>query len=104
MNASRTEMTLQVYAGSDDLHARLDWSRWLWLALAAVIVAEALRAHPQQADPALGIPITALRLAAAALWTGMFVHMLRTLVHWRDRRDPAWKAVGTYSRTAAWPP
>ncbi|MBO1269671.1 copper resistance CopC/CopD family protein [Arthrobacter cavernae] len=75
---------------------------WLWLPLAAVIGAEALRAHPQLADPLLGIPLTVLHLASATLWTGMLVHALRTLVRWRHRRDLAREALGVYSRTAAW--
>ncbi|KRE60531.1 hypothetical protein ASG92_21500 [Arthrobacter sp. Soil736] len=82
--------------------AALDRRRWLWLPLAAVIGAEALRAHPQLAAPALGIPLTALHLAAATLWTGMLLHVIRTLVHWRHRKDLSREALGTYSRTAAW--
>ncbi|MGY2746086.1 copper resistance CopC/CopD family protein [Arthrobacter sp. UYCu723] len=75
---------------------------WLWLPLAAVIGAEALRAHPQLADPFLGIPLTVLHLAAATLWTGMLVHILRTLIRWRQQRDLARDALGAYSRTAVW--
>lgn len=75
---------------------------WLLPALAAVIGAEALRAHPQVADPILGIPLTVLHVAAATLWAGMLVHALRTLVRWRHRRDLAREALGAYSRTAVW--
>ncbi|OOP60976.1 hypothetical protein BMF89_14870 [Arthrobacter sp. SRS-W-1-2016] len=75
---------------------------WIWLPLAAVIGAEALRAHPQLADPVLGIPLTVVHLAAATLWAGMLVHVLRTLIHWRHRRDLARQALGAYSRLAVW--
>ncbi|WP_354243821.1 copper resistance protein CopC [Arthrobacter sp. UYEF20] len=75
---------------------------WLWLPLAAVIGAEALRAHPQLADPLLGIPLTVLHLAAAILWSGMLVHILRTLIRWRQQRDLAREALALYSRTAVW--
>lgn len=77
-------------------------SRWLWLPLAVVIVAEALRAHPQLADPLLGAPLTVLHLTAATLWTGILVHVLRTLIRWRQRRDMARQALGAYSRAAVW--
>ena len=75
---------------------------WTWLPLAAVIGAEALRAHPQLADPLLGIPLTVLHLSAATLWTGMLVHILRTLIHWRHDRDLAREALAAYARTAVW--
>ena len=75
---------------------------WIWFPLAAVIVADSLRAHPQLADPLLGTPLTILHLTAATLWTGLLVHILRTLIRWRHRRDLARAAIGAYARTAVW--
>lgn len=75
---------------------------WLLPALAVVIGAEALRAHPQMADPVLGIPLTTLHLAAAGLWAGMLIHALRTLVSWRRHRGLARKVLAGYAGPALW--
>ncbi|WP_172804310.1 copper resistance CopC/CopD family protein [Arthrobacter sp. QXT-31] len=75
---------------------------WIWFPLTAAIGAEALRAHPQMADPLVGTPLTILHLAAATLWTGLLVHILRTLIRWRHFRDLAREAIGAYARTAVW--
>lgn len=75
---------------------------WIWVPLAAVIGAEALRAHPQLAAPLVGIPLTVLHLTAVTLWTGMLVHILRTLIRWRHQRDLAREALAAYAGTAAW--
>ncbi|MFJ7997697.1 CopD family protein [Streptomyces sp. NPDC096310] len=55
--------------------------------LAAVIGAEALRAHPEPYTPTLGIALTVVHLTAASLWTGGLLYVLRAM---RLRRgDPA---------------
>ncbi|MFE0675040.1 CopD family protein [Streptomyces sp. NPDC058867] len=67
--------------------------------LAAVIVAEALRAHPPtEHSPLLGSALTLVHLTCAALWAGGLLHVLRGL-----RRDsPAGAALlGLYARVAA---
>jgi copper transport protein len=56
--------------------------------LVSVLIAEGLRAHPHAASPWLGLAITVLHLAAAAVWTGVLVHVLRTALRWR--RDRGW--------------
>lgn len=75
---------------------------WIWFPLAAVIGAEALRAHPQLANPLLGTPLTVLHLTAATVWTGLLVHLLRTLIRWRHNRSLSREAIAVYARTAAW--
>ncbi|MDI3195235.1 copper resistance protein CopC [Pseudarthrobacter sp. AL07] len=105
LTGSRPGILALVELGGFALAAAVALTRrraWLWLPLAAVIGAEALRAHPQLADPALGIPLTVVHLAAAILWTGMLVHILRTLIHWRHHRDLSREALRAYSRTAVW--
>ncbi|WP_437037871.1 CopD family protein [Streptomyces sp. enrichment culture] len=69
------------------------------LPLAAVIVAEALRAHPTtEHDPLTGSGLTLVHLTCAALWVGGLLHALRVL---RLRRDPAGAALlGLYARVA----
>ncbi|MFR0356538.1 CopD family protein [Streptomyces sediminimaris] len=69
--------------------------------LAAVIVAEALRAHPApEHNPLLGSGLTLVHLTCAALWAGGLLHTLRTLRRWGPA--PAGPALlGLYARTAA---
>lgn len=72
------------------------------LALAAVIVAEAVRAHPEPYSPELGTALTVVHLTAASLWAGGLCHALRTV--WLRRATPAdARAVLTrYARGAVW--
>ncbi|MEV0635472.1 CopD family protein [Streptomyces sp. NPDC050619] len=72
----------------------------LW-PLAAVIVAEALRAHPATEPGALlGSGLTLVHLTCAALWTGGLLHALRTLRHW-GRAEAGVALLGLYARVAA---
>ncbi|MFK4103097.1 CopD family protein [Streptomyces sp. NPDC019531] len=51
--------------------------------LAAVIVAEALRAHPTtEHSPLIGSGLTLVHLTCAALWVGGLLYVLRTLRRW----------------------
>jgi putative copper export protein len=51
--------------------------------LAAVVVAEALRAHPPaEHSPLIGSGLTLVHLTCAALWAGGLLHVLRTLRRW----------------------
>ncbi|KFG76239.1 CopD family protein [Streptomyces mutabilis] len=69
--------------------------------LAAVIVAEALRAHPTtEYSPLLGSGLTLVHLTCASLWVGGLLYALRTLCAWRDvEAGPA--LLGLYARVAA---
>ncbi|MEV7087968.1 CopD family protein [Streptomyces sp. NPDC093085] len=76
------------------------------LPLAAVIGAEALRAHPEQYTPLLGAALTVVHLTAASLWTGGLLHVLRVVREGRGRGDPERAAgihalLGRYARHAA---
>ncbi|WP_093724099.1 CopD family protein [Streptomyces sp. DI166] len=68
--------------------------------LAAIVVAEALRAHPTtEHSPMIGTGLTLVHLTAAALWTGGLLYALRTL---RGDGTPAGAALlGLYARVAA---
>ncbi|MFC8511484.1 CopD family protein [Streptomyces sp. NPDC057257] len=72
----------------------------LW-PVAAVIVAEALRAHPTtEHNPLLGSGLTLVHLTCATLWAGGLLHALRTLR--RRNGDTAGAALlGLYARVAA---
>ncbi|MFC9532260.1 CopD family protein [Streptomyces sp. NPDC056975] len=71
--------------------------------LAAVVVAEALRAHPPAEHTAyLGSALTVVHLTCAALWVGGLLHVLRTLRRWRTTAPEAGAALlGLYARMAA---
>ncbi|MEU9171336.1 CopD family protein [Streptomyces sp. NPDC048420] len=69
--------------------------------LAAVIVAEALRAHPTtEHSPLIGSWLTLVHLTCAALWTGGLLYVLRTLRRWRPA-EPGGALLGLYARVAA---
>ncbi|WP_308010714.1 CopD family protein [Streptomyces sp. AC495_CC817] len=73
------------------------------LPLAAVVVAEALRAHPttDYHDPLVGTALTVVHLTCAALWAGGLPHVLRTLRTraWRSS-GPGTALLGLYARVA----
>lgn len=72
----------------------------LW-PLAAVVLAEALRAHPTtEHSPLLGSGLTLVHLACATLWAGGLLHALRTLRRWGAREAGA-ALLGLYARVAA---
>jgi putative copper export protein len=70
--------------------------------LAAVVGAEALRAHPEPYSPLLGAGLTVVHLTAASLWTGGLLHVLRAM--WLRRADPAGgrALLARYARFAGW--
>ncbi|MHC0431356.1 CopD family protein [Streptomyces sp. O3] len=71
--------------------------------LGAVIVAEALRAHPwPESTPLVGSALTLVHLACAALWAGGLLRVLRTMRLWHGTRpDAAVALLGRYARVAA---
>ncbi|MDJ0341040.1 CopD family protein [Streptomyces sp. H10-C2] len=73
---------------------------WAALPLTGVVVAEALRAHPQADHPLAGALLTAIHLTGAVLWTGTLVNVLRTAALWRGA--PARTVLLSYARLAAW--
>jgi copper transport protein len=75
---------------------------WAVVPLGAVVVAEALRAHPQSEQAVAGPVLTFVHLAAAALWVGTLVQVLRTMVAWRGERDASRRLLLAYARLAAW--
>ncbi|MDO0915970.1 CopD family protein [Streptomyces sp. DT2A-34] len=69
--------------------------------LAAVVAAEALRAHPTtEHGPLLGSGLTLVHLACASLWVGGLLHALRTLRGWGGTEAGA-ALLGLYARVAA---
>lgn len=71
--------------------------------LAAVVLAEALRAHPTtEHSPLTGSALTLVHLICAALWAGGLLHALRVLRPWQGRQGTAAGAalLGLYARVA----
>ncbi|MFE1262649.1 copper resistance D family protein [Streptomyces albogriseolus] len=70
------------------------------LPLAAVVVAEALRAHPTtEYGPLVGSGLTLVHLTCASLWVGGLPHVLRTLRLWGHAEAGA-VLLGRYARVA----
>ncbi|MFJ9590315.1 CopD family protein [Streptomyces acidicola] len=69
--------------------------------LAAVAVAEALRAHPTtEHTPLAGSGLTLVHVVCAALWAGGLLHVLRMLWRWGGAEAGA-ALLGLYARVAA---
>ncbi|WP_189783764.1 CopD family protein [Streptomyces capitiformicae] len=72
--------------------------------LAAIAVAEALRAHPptEHYSPLVGSALTLTHLTCAALWAGGLLHVLRTLRTraWRTATGAGAALLGLYARVA----
>ncbi|MFJ5266445.1 CopD family protein [Streptomyces sp. NPDC088387] len=73
-----------------------------WWPLAAVAVAEALRAHPTtEHSPLVGSALTLVHLVCAALWVGGLLYALRVLRLWGGGSAPGAALLGLYARVAA---
>jgi copper transport protein len=75
---------------------------WAWVPLVAVVGAEGWRAHPEAFSPGWGAVVTVVHVAAAAVWVGALVYVLRCMVAWRSLPGAAWAALGSYARLAGW--
>ncbi|GAB3366470.1 MULTISPECIES: copper resistance CopC/CopD family protein [Amycolatopsis] len=72
------------------------------LPLLAVVVADGLRSHANQAIPGWGAALTAVHLAAVAVWAGTLVYVVRTAFAWRTRRPAVRWVLAGYLRLAGW--
>jgi copper transport protein len=72
------------------------------LPLLAVVLAEAIRAHPEGIVPVGGALLSLVHVLPAMLWTGMLVYTLRAAIAWRE--DPAAMRglVRLYANAAVW--
>jgi copper transport protein len=75
---------------------------WAAVPLAAVAVAEGIRAHPEAAVPGWGAITVSVHLLAAALWVGTLAHVLRTSLAWRGEPAAVKIVFRSYARAAAW--
>lgn len=70
--------------------------------LLLVPVTEGLRAHPQAVNLALGATATAVHVAAASIWIGALIHVVRVGLSWRRQGASTAPLVGSYARMALW--
>ena len=70
------------------------------VALVLVVLLEGVRAHPGEAVGSAGVALTVVHLAAAAVWVGGLVHVVRLAFSWRGKSLATWVVVGAYSRLA----
>ncbi|WP_433343023.1 CopD family protein [Streptomyces sp. CA-253872] len=70
------------------------------LPLALVVLAEAVRAHPEPSTPWLGSLLTFTHLSCAALWAGGLLAVLRTVPRLPGGAGP--RLLGRYARSAAY--
>ncbi|MFC9847581.1 CopD family protein [Streptomyces sp. NPDC060223] len=91
------EVNAFVVTGLCTLYRRPALQVW---PLAAVAVAEALRAHPTtEYSPLVGSGLTLVHVVCAALWTGGLLHVLRMLRKWGPSEAGA-ALLGLYARVA----
>ncbi|WP_186784478.1 CopD family protein [Streptomyces sp. CBG33] len=74
------------------------------LPLAVLVVAEAVRAHPEIETPLLGSALTLVHLTCGALWAGGLLQVLRVLRLWQGHglRQQGAALLARYARAAAW--
>jgi copper transport protein len=72
------------------------------LPLLGVVVAEAIRAHPEGIVPVAGALLTICHVLPAVMWAGMLLYTLRAAVAWR--RDPVAMRglIRLYANAAFW--
>lgn len=76
--------------------------RWAVAPLLLVVAAEGLRSHTNVAAPGWGAALTGVHLAAAAVWAGALLHVVRAGLAWRgDGPAVRWVLAG-YARLAIW--
>lgn len=74
---------------------------WAPVPLAMVVLAEAMRAHPESNSPLYGTLLTFVHLTAACLWVGGLVYVLRTTRLWRHLPGAVTALWGRYTKLAA---
>lgn len=74
-------------------------STWLLL---GVVLAEAIRAHPEGIIPVAGALLTLCHLLPALLWAGLLLYMLRAAIAWRADPPAMQGLIRLYGSAAAW--
>jgi copper transport protein len=72
------------------------------LPLLGVVVAEAVRAHPDGVVPVAGALLTFCHVLPAVLWAGMLLYVLRAAYAWRADPPAMRGLIRLYGNAAAW--
>ena len=70
--------------------------------LLAVVLAEAIRAHPEGIVPVGGALLSLVHILPAVMWAGMLVYTLRTALAWRQDPAAVRGLVRLYANAAVW--
>jgi copper transport protein len=70
--------------------------------LLAVVLAEAIRAHPEGIVPVGGALLSLVHVLPAVMWTGMLVYTLRAAIAWREDPAAVRGLVRLYANAAVW--
>jgi copper transport protein len=93
------EMALFTLAA---LTARLRRPGWAAVLLCGVIVAEAVRSHPEGIVPVAGAMLAFTHVTPAVLWAGLLTYALRTGIAWRHHPAAVQGMIRLYATAAAW--
>lgn len=99
---ARVAVAEAVCFGLAAIALRLGRPRWSILPLFGVVLAEAIRAHPDGIVPAAGAFVTFCHLLPAVTWAGMLLYTVRAAVAWRDYPAAMQNLVRLYARAAGW--
>ncbi|MPZ66007.1 MAG: copper resistance protein CopC [Pseudonocardiaceae bacterium] len=75
---------------------------WAALPLLAVAAAEGVRSHAGVTEPGWGALLTAVHLAAAAVWAGALLHTVRAAAAWRAHHGAVRWVFAEHARFALW--
>jgi copper transport protein len=72
------------------------------LPLLAVVLAEAIRAHPEGIVPVGGALLSVVHVLPAVMWAGMLVYTLRAAIAWREDPVAMRGLIRLYANAAVW--
>jgi copper transport protein len=81
---------------------RLRQPGWSVVPLIGVVVAEAIRAHPEGIIPIAGALLTCCHLTPAVIWAGMLVYTARAAIAWRSNPRSVQGLFRLYGTAGAW--
>ena len=100
--------TAQIAAAEAALFAlaavllRVRQTGWAAALLSGVVLAEAVRSHPEGVIPVAGALVTVCHVLPAVLWAGMLAYAVRAALAWRDHPAAAQGIIRLYATAAAW--
>jgi len=81
---------------------RVRQQSWAIVGLFGVVLAEAIRSHPEAMIPVAGAFVTCCHLLPAVVWAGMLVYAVRAGLAWRGHPSAMQGIIRLYASAAAW--